>query len=95
MQPSTSNPGFGSYLSETEMVRQICKSHLKESVSFSNIVSGCEDYGWSPSRMFFHTNPFIEEEDKADPLQEQVLIIKGLVSYNTKLREVSVSSHLF
>lgn len=66
------------------MVRQNSKSRFKESVSFSGIVSGCEDYGWTPSRMFLHTNPFVEEEDKADPLQEQVLIIKGLVSYECK-----------
>lgn len=79
MQPLISNPGFGSHLNETEIVRQDSKSPSKESVSFSGIVGGCEDYGWTPSRVFLHTNPFIEEEDKADPLQEQILIIRGLV----------------
>ncbi|KAL3982103.1 FYVE zinc finger family protein [Acanthocheilonema viteae] len=93
LKPSTSNPGFGSNLNETEMVWQNSKSRLKESVSFSGIVNGCEDYGWTPSRMFLHTNPFIEEEDKADPLQEQVLIIKGYLKQaveDSRLEEVEI-----
>ncbi|EFO26560.1 FYVE zinc finger family protein [Loa loa] len=93
LKPSTSNPGFGSFLSETEMVRQNSKNRLKESVSFSGIVTSCEDYGWTPSRIFLHTNPFIEEEDKADPLQEQILIIKGYLKQaveDSRLEEIEI-----
>ncbi|EJW88795.1 hypothetical protein WUBG_00292 [Wuchereria bancrofti] len=93
LQPSTSNPGFGSHLSETEVVQQNLKSYLKESVSFSGIVSGCEDYGWTPSRMLLHTNPFIEEEEKADPLEEQIFIIKGYLKQaveDSRLEEVEI-----
>uniref|UniRef100_A0AAF5PH71 FYVE-type domain-containing protein n=1 Tax=Wuchereria bancrofti TaxID=6293 RepID=A0AAF5PH71_WUCBA len=93
LKPSTSNPGFGSHLSETEVVQQNLKSYLKESVSFSGIVSGCEDYGWTPSRMLLHTNPFIEEEEKADPLEEQIFIIKGYLKQaveDSRLEEVEI-----
>ncbi|VDO11132.1 unnamed protein product [Brugia timori] len=94
LKPSTSNPGFGSHLSETkEMVRQNVKSYLKESISFSGIVSGCEDCGWTPSRMFLHTNPFVEEEEKANPLEEQIFIIKGYLKQaveDSRLEEVEI-----
>ncbi|VDN81438.1 unnamed protein product [Brugia pahangi] len=94
LKPSTSNPGFGSHLSETkEMVRHDVKSYLKESISFSGIVSGCEDCGWTPSRMFLHTNPFVEEEEKADPLEEQIFIIKGYLKQaveDSRLEEVEI-----
>ncbi|CAG9533099.1 unnamed protein product [Cercopithifilaria johnstoni] len=93
LKPSTSNPGFGSHLNETEMVQQNSNNCLKESVSFSGVVSDCGDYGWTPSRVLLHTNPFIEEEDKADPLQEQVLIIKGYLKQaveDRRLEEVEI-----
>ncbi|OZC09940.1 FYVE zinc finger [Onchocerca flexuosa] len=92
LTPSTSNR-LSSHLSETEMVRQNSKSLLKESVSFSDIVGGCEDYGWTPSKILLHTNPFIEEEDKANPLQEQILIIKGYLKQaveDSRLEEVEI-----
>ncbi|MCP9266043.1 Rabenosyn-5 [Dirofilaria immitis] len=91
--PSTSNPGLSLHLSETEMIQQNSKSHLKDPVSFSGIVGGCEDYGWIPSRMFLHANPFIEEGDKVDPLQEQILIIKGYLKQaveDSRLEEVEI-----
>ncbi|VDK76016.1 unnamed protein product [Litomosoides sigmodontis] len=93
LKSSISNPGFGSHLNEAEMVRQDSKGPSKECVSFPGIVGGCEDYGWTPSRVFLHANPFIEEEDKADPLQEQVLIIKGYLKQaveDSRLEEVEM-----
>uniref|UniRef100_A0A915Q518 C2H2-type domain-containing protein n=1 Tax=Setaria digitata TaxID=48799 RepID=A0A915Q518_9BILA len=88
LQPSISSPGFGLYSNE-----QNPKNCLKESVSFSGSVGGSVDDGWSPSRMFLHSNPFIEEEDKGDPLQEQILIIKGYLKQaveDSRLEEAEI-----
>ncbi|VDN05744.1 unnamed protein product [Thelazia callipaeda] len=92
LKPSASNPGFDSHLYENENSRQNSNGHLKESVSFTGI-SGSGDDGWTPTRMLLHINPFIEEEDQIDPLQEQIWIIKGYLKQaveDGRLEEVEI-----
>lgn len=92
LKSSVSNPLFVSRPAQ-DAKESDCKVRLKESISFSGLDTGHGDDGWTPSATVVHHNPFLDEEQQVDPLQEQVLIIKGYLKQaaeDGRLEEVKI-----
>jgi hypothetical protein len=76
LQPSLSQSSF--LFDEKSSHLRRSNDDLRTSASFTGLKTLA---GWTPDPAnlpsIFHYNPFVDDDEPIDPLQQQVLIIKG------------------
>lgn len=84
LQSSASNTSLKDFVRGVSEEENLTGAGLKGSTSFASVESASVfgDDGWTPSsHSAYRFNPFVDDEQEIDPLQQQIFIIKGFVTF--------------